>query len=300
MLSILIPTYNYNALPLAEEIEKQALALGIVFELICMDDGSFSLQNAENQKINTLANCKFIEGKQNIGRNANRHRLAEMAQYDWLLFVDSDSLPKNDDFIKSYIEVMKKDPDAVFGGFAYSEKLKNPEQSLRYHFGKAREQVPSERRNKNPYKVIISANFLIKKSIFLKINQAEIQNLYGLDYLFAALLKNNANKVLHIDNEVYHMGIDQNQAYLEKTKKAVETLHYISTSRQLKNTDISLLKAFRKLKRFGLNRFFGRMVLRFNNRIERNLLSDNPSMFLFDIYRLGYFCRLRRSTATEI
>ena len=35
MLSILIPTYNYNALPLAEILEQQALKAGIIFELIC-------------------------------------------------------------------------------------------------------------------------------------------------------------------------------------------------------------------------------------------------------------------------
>ena len=45
MLSILIPTFNYNALPLAKILESQALKLGIVFELICMDDGSFSNKN---------------------------------------------------------------------------------------------------------------------------------------------------------------------------------------------------------------------------------------------------------------
>lgn len=32
MLSILIPTYNYNALPLVETIEQQALKAGIVFQ----------------------------------------------------------------------------------------------------------------------------------------------------------------------------------------------------------------------------------------------------------------------------
>ena len=56
MLSILIPTYNYNALPLAEILEQQTLKLGIVFELICIDDGSFSEHNKQNQKINTLTN----------------------------------------------------------------------------------------------------------------------------------------------------------------------------------------------------------------------------------------------------
>ena len=54
MISILIPCYDYNALKLVENIEKQALLLNIIFEIICIDDGSFSLKNEDNQKINSL------------------------------------------------------------------------------------------------------------------------------------------------------------------------------------------------------------------------------------------------------
>jgi hypothetical protein len=28
------------------------------------------------------------------------------------------------------------------------------------------------------------------------------------------------------------------------------------------------------------------------NRFIQNLLSKNPSLFIFDVYRLGYFCQL--------
>ena len=63
MISILIPCYDYNALKLVENIEKQALLLNIIFEIICIDDGSFSLKNEDNQKINSLVNAKFYEAK---------------------------------------------------------------------------------------------------------------------------------------------------------------------------------------------------------------------------------------------
>lgn len=61
MLSILIPTYKYNTYPLVQELESQALKAIIPFEMICFDDGSFSVLKKENQKINTLINCCFIE-----------------------------------------------------------------------------------------------------------------------------------------------------------------------------------------------------------------------------------------------
>ena len=293
MISILIPTFNYNAYPLALAIEQQALRANIIFELICIDDGSFSDHNIENQKINSLTNCKFIEGKRNIGRNANRHLLAKKAQYDWLLFIDSDVLPKTSHYILNYLTIIPQDYDAAFGGFAYYDNPPSRDKTLRYYFGKQREEVSALIRNAQPYKVIISANFIIRKSIFLRINKAETKNLYGLDYLFGGLLKTNSCKVHHIDNEVYHLGIDRNEDYLEKTKKAVETLYYINTTKKLKKHDNSLLNAYNRLKFIYLSGLFGKLLLRFNGKIEHNLLSENPSMFLFDLYRLGYFCRIK-------
>ena len=63
MISILIPCYDYFAYPLVSKIEKQALVLNIEYEIICIDDGSFSSKNESNQKINILTNCKFLESK---------------------------------------------------------------------------------------------------------------------------------------------------------------------------------------------------------------------------------------------
>jgi hypothetical protein len=58
MLSILIPTYNYNAYPLASQLAKQSINANILFETICIDDGSLSKINIENEKINTLTTFK--------------------------------------------------------------------------------------------------------------------------------------------------------------------------------------------------------------------------------------------------
>ena len=115
MISILIPCYNFNAYPLVLSLEKQALLLDVSFEIICSDDGSFSLKNEENQKINLLTNSKFIELKKNIGRVQNRIFLAEKAQYEWIIFLDVDSEPKKNDYLKKYISQIGRS-DFIFGG----------------------------------------------------------------------------------------------------------------------------------------------------------------------------------------
>ena len=292
MLSILIPTYNYSALPLATILEQQALKAGIVFELICMDDGSFSEHNKANQQINTLTNAKFIEHIKNVGSKANRRRLAKIAQYKWLLFIDADSKPKSVHFLTTYINEMSQPFDAVFGGFAYETALQDSNKTLRYTFGKRREEVDALVRNKKPYKVIISANFLIKKSTFLNIINREAKNIYGLDYLFSSQLKAHHINIKHINNEVYHLGLDSNDQFLKKARHAVEALHYIYKSGSIKAHDISLLRTYKVFKFSGLWRIFAWLFNKFESKFRANLIGPNPNLFLFDLYRLGYLCTL--------
>ena len=54
MISVLIPCYDFNALPLVKRLEKEALTLGIAYEIVCIDDGSFSPLNEKNQQIKIM------------------------------------------------------------------------------------------------------------------------------------------------------------------------------------------------------------------------------------------------------
>lgn len=290
MISILIPCYNYNAYDLVSRLEKECLTLGIVFEIISIDDASFSTLNEVNQKINMLTNCKFFESKKNIGRVANRQLLSQKAQYKWLLYIDVDVKPLNDNFIKVYVNEIKKGFEVVFGGFNYKNIETN---NLRYLFGKSREDVQSVIRNKNPYKYIISSNFLVKKVIFDKINKNININGYGMDYFFGALLKENLVSINHIDNEVTHYGLDDNSKFLAKTKDALENLHYLNTNKLISKNDITILKYYRLFNFFGLKKIISKLINIFSKSIESNLKGSNPSLFVFDLYRLSYLCSLK-------
>jgi hypothetical protein len=292
MISILIPCYNYNAYNLICRLEKESLTLGIVFEIICIDDASFSNLNEINQKINTLTNCKFFESKKNIGRSANRQLLADKAQYDWLLFIDVDVTPLNSNFIEVYITEIKKEFEVTFGGFNYENKIKNSS-SLRYAFGKSREEIPSSIRNKNPYKYAISSNFLIKKKVFNSINKQIKNNSYGSDYLFGALLKNNFISINHIDNEATHHGLDENSKFLIKTKKALQNLYYLNSNKLIGQNDITILKYYKALCFIGLRKITANSINLFSNSIESNLMGSKPNLLLFDLYRLSYLCSLK-------
>jgi len=54
MLSVLIPTYNYNVVPLVKALYVQLEKQNILFEIIIFDNASNSILNIENQKINKI------------------------------------------------------------------------------------------------------------------------------------------------------------------------------------------------------------------------------------------------------
>ena len=94
MLSILIPAYNYDVLPLVQELHNQASKAGIAFEIIVLDDASPDKKTVEgNQKAGLYEFTEFIINQNNSGRTLTRKKLAEKAKYDTLLFLDADVMP---------------------------------------------------------------------------------------------------------------------------------------------------------------------------------------------------------------
>lgn len=293
MISILIPCFDYNAYPLVSILEKQALILKIDFEIICIDDGSFSSKNDLNQKINLLTNSKFIESKKNIGRINNRLLLAEKSQYEWLIFLDVDTLPNEDNFLKNYIDQLNKGT-LIIGGCTY-KKPDNENFSLRYKFGKFREEIKSDIRNKNPYKYISSTNFMCKRDVLIDV-LASINNIsYGNDYVFGSLIKKMGVDINHIDNPVLIDDIDENQIFIKKTHHALDNLISSYNKKIIKKHSISILKAYIILDSLLMKNIFVKITDLFKNLLNRNLHCKDPNLFLFDLYRLNYLCKIKNA-----
>ena len=293
MISILIPCYNFNAYPLALKLEKQALLLDVNFEIICSDDGSFSLKNEQNQKINLLTNSKFIELKKNIGRIQNRIFLAEKAQYDWLIFLDVDSEPKKNDYLKKYISNIGSS-DFVFGGNEFKYNL-NGKFSLKNKFAKRREAKSSTDRKKKPYKYIISANFMAKKSSFLYCYSKIKYKSYGNDYIISSVLQNNNILIHHIDNFTMVSVNDDNEQFILKSKDALKNLYKNYSEGNLSKSSISILNVFSILDKLKMCKVFLLVTNPIEKFIFKKINSKNPNLILFDIFRLRYLCSIKCS-----
>jgi len=289
MISILIPTYNYNVLPLVQNLQNQCSEAQIVFEILVFDDASIDEKTlSENEKINSLKNCRFQKLEKNIGRSRIRNLLAEKAKYDWLLFLDADILPSNSQFIDKYLESFSKEDSVVFGGIKYPDKS-SESFSLRHKYGSERESLPLTERIKNPYRSFITMGFAVRKEIFHSIQFNEKLAGYGYeDSVFANQLQKNNISILHIDNPVIHMNLETNADFIRKSEMALQNLLSFYNSGAIDADTVKILKIYLQLKRRNL--LFGMCWLfkTFKKQLLQNLNSTKPSLFLFDLYRLGY------------
>ena len=296
MLSILIPTYNYNVYPLASQLEKQALDSNIAFEIICIDDGSKSAINVENEKINRLKNSKFIAQTKNVGLSNNRNALARESKYENLLFIDGDSLLPDAQFIVRYKKALQADTDVIYGGRIHPEKVE-ANRKLRWKYGIFKEDASAKKRNKSIYKSVLFNNTLIKKSVFTTIGFEKSITEYGHeDTVFAYNLSKIKASILHIDNPVLHGDVDLNEVYFKKTHKSLENLDTIYKTRMIEPEFTTFLKVFIKLERFKLNYVFAIVYKILSPFFNYNLKSKHPSLYVFELFRLSYFCHINLKT----
>jgi len=292
MLSILIPTYNYNVYPLVLELHEQCMECGIEFEIIVIDDCSKTIF-LENKKINGLDNSKYEVLESNIGRSKIRNLLARKAKFKWLLFLDSDVLPKNENFISTYISHINSDQKVVNGGLLYQEHQPEKKKLLRWVYGKNREALDYKTREENPYLSCLTLNFLIHSSIFQKVSFNEtIPNLRHEDTLFSYNLMQQNITIEHIDNPIYHYGLDDFEIAIKKENESLSALKYLIDHQLLPPDYVRISKVLAEIKKLKLVFafvFFHKMT-RF--LFLKNLASENPSLLIFDLYRLGYLCQL--------
>ena len=109
MLSLLIPTYDFTCYSLVADLHQQAETLGIPYEIIVAEDGSRSqVDIIANHKIEELSHCHHHIRKENIGLASTRNELVTIAQYEWLLIIDSDAVVEKPDFLRTYIQAIGK------------------------------------------------------------------------------------------------------------------------------------------------------------------------------------------------
>lgn len=295
MLSILIPTYNYNVVPLVSELIQQANTLQIEYEILIQDDGS-TLSDIVNQnmKLSDLPFIRHIQLSKNVGRGANINILTQQAQYHWILLLDCDMLPVDSFFISNYIALIQQEKESVvYGGICYHIDAPVLDARLRWKYGTQREAIPLAIREKKPYQYTLTSNLLAQKTILEATPFHPNIQKYGYeDLVFVLELEKKGIAINHIHNPLFHENLESGAIFLNKTEEALDNLKQLIETKILppKATRISRWKI--KLDFFPANKLIVLFFKVFRKVLVRNLSASNPKLFLFDFYKLGYYMHL--------
>lgn len=285
-LSILIPTYNDVCCQLVNDLQSQAAALGIDYEIIVADDGSTDeAVLRQNRTINALSYCRLLERGMNSGRAVIRNVLVNEARYPWLLFIDSDMTVCRTDFIERYVSTVG---DVVYGGLVIRHTTR---QNLRarYELSRASEHT-LERRRQSPYHDFHTANFMIRRDLMLTHPFDERFSRYGYeDVLLGKTLQMNAIGIEHIDNPLSFEIFESNAAFVSKTEEGLQTLYSFRHE----------LRGYSRMIDFTEQHPVVSVLIRCWHHIakkweRRHLSSNAPTLCVFTLYRLGYFLSLKR------
>ena len=305
-LSILIPVYNDCAVPLVRRLSSQACAVdGLRYEILVVDDGSTdAAMIVRNKAVDGIPRCRYVALPRHGCRAAMRNDMARQARYEWRLMVDARLKVVADDFILRYLGSGARPGDVVCGGVVVdggecSARLYR--ENLRFRYEKREERNHSVgARLKEPYKAFRTTNFFHHRSVLERVPYDERIKGYGYeDVMLGKTFREKGIVVRHIDNPVAYTSFESNEAYLRKIEEAMRTLKDFAGEL---GEYSPLLAAVNKLGRLRLlwlvrlwHGLFGRAEL-------RNLKGDRPSLFVFKLYKLGFFACIRpvRHAATSV
>ena len=293
MLSILLPVYNCNCVALVTELQRQCVECGTEFEIIVADDGSSVASYVEhNLRIERLEGVRYITRKQNVGRSAIRNFLISQAQGEWLLFIDGDLTLDNPHFIRRYLQAKS---NVVVGGIRIGGDPNMWKDNLRYCYEKAYEQknTPQDRQC-HATKHFRTTNFLAHKDIMMEHSFDENFVQYGYeDVLFGKSLAMDHIAITHIDNPITLDFFESNSEFLDKTEQSLRTLYTFRN--QLKGYS-QLLETAEKIKKLHLQKLVNAAYFLVGQRIKKHLQGNNPSIFLFNVYKLMYYIHHEKNT----
>ena len=290
MLSILIPTYNYNVYKLVTEIKRQADNLGIDYEILIQDDNSKTFIK-ENAAINSLSNCNFSINIQNLGRGKNINLLCSKSRYENVLIMEADSFPENELYLKNYIDLLTESTTVIFGGVKYPSIVPPTEKLLRWKYGTDREFKSLKHRLEYNYDFVFTWNLLLRKEILLQLPFPEFISEYGYeDTVFIKNLRSNSVSITHIENPLIHYNNEYSIDFIKKTEKAVNTLYHLIRLHKIEYQDIQLVAIYTIVKKLYLTGLVKTIYIKNKHRILNNLTSENPNLYFLDFYKLGYLC----------
>jgi hypothetical protein len=139
----------------------------------------------------------------------------------------------------------------------------------------------------------MTGNFLIPKAIFLRFPLDDVPSAYGHeDTLLGYLFQKTGIPICHIDNPVFHLGLEENEVFLNKSKEAVASLWHLRNLGY--PLPVRLNRAFNLLAQSNLMKLAAVFYPLLDTPMIKKVFFSGSygSLLLFDLYKLTYLCRL--------
>lgn len=222
-LTICIPTWHDDPSALLRSLAQLSGAKRC--RVLVYDDGSDSdtLTNHIIELIKTYPGpAMLITANQNRGRSWARNRLRELANTDWLVFLDADMRPDSPTYLTKYLDAIAnlRQPSLFVGG--YSVKHVRPSAKTRLHAAHAAKSdcVPAVVRKRQPGRYVFSSNILVHRDILTEIQFDPEFKGWGWEDVDWGLRISQLYPVQHMDNTATHLGLETDEALIRKYRRS--------------------------------------------------------------------------------
>jgi hypothetical protein len=99
-------------------------------------------------------------------------------------------------------------------------------------------------------------------------------------------------KIKHIDNPVEHGDIDSNEDYLIKSKSSIENLIVLFEEEKINAAFSRLISLLLIMNKLYLTNFISVIYKNIEGILIGNLKSKNPNLLIYNIFRIGYLCKI--------
>lgn len=255
LLSICIPTWKDSADALLASLVRLDGAEQCT--LLIFDDGSGDeglTRLLAQQILRYPGPARLITARSNAGRSHARNRLTELAETDWVLFLDADMRPDDDEFLTRYLDAAEAcdAPALIPGGF--SLRYATPTAETRLHAAQsiASECVNAAIRAQEPGRYVFTSNILVHREILDQVTFDDGFKGWGWEDVDWGLRIADTYPVHHIDNPATHLGLDTDVALMDKYGSSGANFARVAERHPDAITSTPLYKIARRIARLKL------------------------------------------------
>lgn len=218
-ISICIPTWRDSADALLCSLMRMPGAKECT--LLIFDDGSHDpalLRQLTRQIARYPGPARLISAPKNCGRSHARNRLFDLAETEWVLFLDADMQPDDSDFLNRYLDAVdaQADPALIAGGFSLQHAHPTAQTRLHAAQSAASECVPASRRAEAAGRYVFTSNILVHRNVLTRVSFDLGFQGWGWEDVDWGLRVAETFPILHIDNPATHLGLDPDSKLLDK------------------------------------------------------------------------------------